>query len=304
MRPRLWGAFGVLAAVGLGAFWFLTRPAALDAETRAALRTHEADAARGEAVFWAAGCASCHAAPGLDATAPVEARMVLSGGRRFATHFGTFHAPNVSPDREHGIGTWTLEQFATALMLGVSPQGAHYYPAFPYTTYAHATPGDIADLWAFWQSLPADPTPSLVHEVGFPFSMRRGLGLWKLLNFDADFATPGPADPVEARGRYLVEALGHCAECHTPRDVLGGLQRSEWMQGGPNPVGQGRIPALPPAGWTAFDIAAYLETGFTPEFDSAGGEMADVVANISRIAAPDRAAIAAYVMALRASPSR
>ena len=304
MWARLGAGLAVLAAIGLGAFWFLTRPAALSAEVRGALQAHVADAARGEQVFWTAGCASCHAAPGLDASAPVEARRVLSGGRRFATPFGTFHAPNISPDPVAGIGDWTLEQFATALTLGVSPRGAHYYPAFPYTTYAHATPGDIGDLWAFWQTLPADPTPTLAHEVSFPFSMRRGLGLWKLLNYHQDFATPEPADAVEARGRYLVEALGHCAECHTPRDALGGLQRARWMQGGPNPVGRGRIPALPPAGWSAFDIAAFLETGFTPEFDSAGGEMADVVANISRIAAPDRAAIAAYLVALRASPSR
>lgn len=304
MLRRLGAGLVVLGLIGLAAFWLLTRPESLSAETRAALRDHVPDAARGEEVFWAGGCASCHAAPGVLSTAPVEARMVLSGGRAFATPFGTFHAPNISPDPVAGIGGWTLEQFATALTLGVSPTGAHYYPAFPYTTYAHASPGDIADLWAFWQGLPADPTPSVAHEVGFPFSMRRGLGLWKLLNFHRDFATPEPEDAEQARGRYLVEALGHCAECHTPRDALGGLRRSEWMRGGPNPVGQGRIPALPPEGWSAFDIAAFLETGFTPEFDTAGGEMADVVANISRIAAPDRAAIAAYLVALRSSPNR
>lgn len=304
MRRRLGGLVVVLAAAGFAAFWALTRPAALDAATRQALHDRAPDAAHGEQVFWTAGCASCHAAPGIEATAPLEARMRLSGGRTFATPFGTFRAPNISPDPEHGIGAWTLEQFATALMLGVSPRGDHYYPAFPYTTYAHATPADVADLWAFWQGLPADATPSLPHELGFPFSVRRGLGLWKLLNFHRDFATPEPDDSEQARGRYLVEALGHCAECHTPRDALGGLERDRWMQGGPNPVGEGRIPALPPHGWSAFDIAAFLETGFTPEFDSAGGEMADVVANISRIAAPDRAAIAAYLVALRASPSR
>jgi mono/diheme cytochrome c family protein len=259
---------------------------------------------RGEAVFWAAGCASCHAVPGLASTAPTEQRLVLAGGHAFATPFGTFLAPNISMHPEAGIGGWTLEQFARAVMLGVSPDGAHYYPAFPYTTYSHATPEDIADLWAFWQTLPADATPSQPHAVGFPFSLRRGLGLWKLLNFNADFVAPPSEDPVLARGRYLVEALGHCAECHTPRDVLGGLDRSQWLAGAANPAGVGRIPALPPRGWSAEDLSAYLQSGFTPSFDVVGGSMADVIANLSRIAAEDRAAIAHYLLAIRSSPSQ
>ncbi|MCB1397387.1 MAG: cytochrome c [Rhodobacteraceae bacterium] len=301
---KLAGIAVVLVAAGFGAFWALTRPASLPAQTLAQLRAHPADAAHGEAVFWAGGCASCHASPALEAGAPVESRLILSGGHAFATPFGTFHAPNVSMDPAQGIGAWTLDDFARAVLLGVSPEGAHYYPAFPYTTYAHATPEDIADLWAFWQTLPADPTPSQAHEVGFPFSLRRGLGLWKLLNFNTGFVTPDSDDPQVHRGRYLVEALGHCAECHTPRDVLGGLDTAQWLAGAPNPAGQGRIPALPPQGWSAVDIAAYLQSGFTPSFDVVGGSMADVVANMSRLDAADREAIAAYLIALRSSPSR
>ena len=303
MLGKLAGGLIVLAAIGGGVFWVVTEPADLSAETLSALAAHSGDAAAGEAVFWTAGCASCHAAPGLEAGAPVEARLTLSGGRAFATPFGTFRAPNISMDSEQGIGSWTLEQFARAVMLGVSPEGEHYYPAFPYTTYTHAMPEDIADLWAFWQTLPADGTASAPHEVSFPFNQRRILGGWKFLNFHQDYATPAFGEPELDRGRYLVEALGHCAECHTPRDALGGMDRSQWLAGAENLVGEGRIPGIPPEGWTAFDIAAYLESGFTPEFDSAGGEMADVVANTSRIAAQDRAAIAAYLVALRASPS-
>ncbi|MFN4099987.1 MAG: c-type cytochrome [Pararhodobacter sp.] len=303
MLKRVAGAIVLLALIGGGVMWFLTRPAGLDAETLAALRAHDADAVRGEQVYWTAGCASCHTAPGLELGAPTEARFVLPGGRRFVTEFGTFLAPNVSMDPQAGIGNWTLEQFATAVLQGVSPGGSHYYPVFPYSTYTHAAPGDIADLWAFWQGLPADPTPSQAHDIGFPFSIRRALGVWKLLNFNDDYAIPVPDEAELARGHYLVESLAHCAECHTPRDALGGLDRSQWMAGAPNAVGEGRIPALPPQRWTAFDVAAYLETGFTPEFDTAGGEMAEVVANLSRITAPDRAAIAAYVMALRSSPN-
>lgn len=300
---RLAAAIVGLGLAGLAGFWVLTRPASLSAETLTLLADHPADAARGEAVFWAAGCASCHAAPGVAATAPVEQRLVLAGGRRFASPFGTFTAPNVSMHPDAGIGGWTLEQFARAVTQGVSPDGAHYYPAFPYTTYAHATATDVADLWAFWQGLPSVDTPSQPHELGFPFTLRRGLGLWKLLNLRDDFVLAEVTDPQIERGRYLVEALGHCAECHTPRDALGGLRRGNWLAGGPNPSGQGRIPAVPPQGWGASDIANYLQTGFTPSFDVVGGEMADVVANISRIAPEDRAAIAAYLLALRSSPS-
>ena len=300
---RLAAAIVGAGLVGLAGLWVLTRPAELSAATLALLASHPADAARGEAVFWAAGCASCHAAPGVAASAPVDQRLILAGGRRFASPFGTFTAPNVSMHPTAGIGTWTLAQFARALLLGVSPEGAHYYPAFPYTTYAHATATDVADLWAFWQGLPAVDTPSQPHELGFPFTLRRGLGLWKLLNLNDEFVMTEASDPVIERGRYLVEALGHCGECHTPRDALGGLQRDNWLAGAPNPAGQGRIPTVPPQGWGASDIANYLQSGFTPSFDVVGGEMADVVANIGRIAPEDRAAIAAYLLALRSSPS-
>mgnify|MGYP001440998686 CR=1 FL=1 len=300
---RLAAAIVGAGLVGLAGFWVLTRPAELSAATLTLLASHPADAARGEAVFWAAGCASCHAAPGVAASAPVDQRLILAGGRRFASPFGTFTAPNVSMHPTAGIGTWTLAQFARALLLGVSPEGAHYYPAFPYTTYAHATATDVADLWAFWQGLPAVDTPSQPHDLGFPFTLRRGLGLWKLLNLSDEFVMTEASDPVIERGRYLVEALGHCGECHTPRDALGGLQRDNWLAGGPNPAGQGRIPTVPPQGWGASDIANYLQSGFTPSFDVVGGEMADVVANIGRIAPEDRAAIAAYLLALRSSPS-
>ena len=301
---RLAGLAIAVAILGFAGFFLLTRPASLPPETLARLQAHTADPTAGESVFWAAGCSSCHARPGLDAMSPMSERLRLTGGDEFATPFGTFRAPNISMDPEQGIGGWTLAQFARAVMLGVGPDGAHYYPAFPFTTYSRATPEDIADLWAFWQSLPADPTPSLAHEVGFPFSIRRGLGLWKLLNFNQDYVVPASDAPPLMRGRYLVEALGHCTECHTPRGILGGLALSNWLAGAPNPVGQGRIPALPPQGWSAEDIAAYLQSGFTPSFDVVGGSMADVVTNLSQIAAEDRAAIASYLVALRSSPNR
>lgn len=302
MRKLVGFGLSVVLA-GLALFWALTRSAELPPQTLELLATYSADAAHGEAVYWAAGCAGCHAAPGLEPNAPTEDRLRLSGGHAFVTPFGTFRAPNISMHLTEGIGSWNLEEFTRAVMLGVSPSGAHYYPAFPYTTYAHASVTDIADLWAFWQTLPADATPSQPHNIPFPFTVRRGLGLWKLLNFNTEFVAPQPADPQVARGRYLVEALGHCAECHTPRDALGGLDRSQWLNGAANPVGTGRIPALPPQGWSAEDIAAYLQSGFTPSFDVVGGSMADVIANMSRIAPEDRVAIARYLLAFRSLPN-
>lgn len=253
------------------------------------------DAARGESVFLAAGCASCHAAP------EAEDKLVLAGGQRFVSDFGTFLAPNISPDPTHGIGDWTQAEFASALKRGVSPEGQHYYPAFPYTAFAKMKDQDIADLWAFWQGLPASDAPNQPHELSFPFTIRRGVGLWKQLYLSDDWVMAGDLDPQLARGRYLVEALAHCGECHTPRDGLGGLDTARWLAGAPNPSGRGQIPALTPdkLSWGADEIAYYLETGFTPDYDSAGGHMVAVVENFSKLTAEDRAAVAAYVKAVK-----
>ncbi len=289
----------VVAALAFAAFlWWLARPADLPAATRTALQAHSPDTANGARIFWASGCAGCHARPGIGAADPVEARLVLAGGRRLESPFGTFVVPNASPDPEHGIGAWSLEDFARAMLLGVSPGGAHYYPAFPYTTYIRARPEDVADLWAFWQTLPPDDTPSAAHELPFPFSLRGGLGLWKLLNLNDEYVLPETDDDQVMRGRYLVEALGHCAECHTPRNLAGGLDMARWMAGAPNPSGEGRIPPIPDPRWSAEDIAAYLFSGFTPDFDVVGGSMTDVVSHMAQLPAEDRAAIAAYLRAL------
>jgi mono/diheme cytochrome c family protein len=162
-----------------------------------------------------------------------------------------------------------------------------------------ATPQDVADLHAFLATLPASDTANLPHEVGFPFSVRRLLGGWKFLFFRDDWVLAEAEDPTLARGRYLAEALGHCAECHTPRNALGGLDRARWLAGAPSPDGKGTIPNITPAklDWTDRDIAAYLKTGFTPDFDSAGGEMAEVVQNMSHLPDEDIAAIVAYLKA-------
>lgn len=289
MRQFFLGLVALLV-LGAGAGWVLTAPEQLSDDAIAGLT---GDATRGEAIYWAGGCASCHMAPGS------EDRLVLAGGHRFETPFGTFLAPNISPS-EAGIGGWSDAAFVQAMQMGVSPDGQHYYPAFPYASYRLAEPQDMVDLHAFLQTLPADDTASLPHEMGFPFNIRRSVGGWKLLFLRDGFEVAGDLSPEATRGRYLSEALAHCGECHTARGALGQPIRSAWLGGAANPVGDGRIPNITPAAlnWSERDIAAYLRDGFTPDFDSAGGEMASVIRNLANLPEEDHAAIAAYLQAV------
>lgn len=281
----------LLIAFGAGGSWVLSAPAAPLPDS--ALAGLAPDATHGATVFAIAGCASCHAAP----DAAYSLTPVLSGGEKFVSDFGTFIAPNISPDPVLGIGGWSDAQIISAAQHGVTPDGSHLYPAFPYASYNKASLQDMVDLVAFWRTLPASDSPSQPHQVGFPFSIRRAVGMWKLLFDSSDFVVQGDLTPDQIRGRYLVEALGHCAECHTPRNVLGGLSRGAWLAGAPNPSGDGRIPNITPGGltWTEAQIAEYLKSGFTPEFDTAGGAMAEVVKNTGQLSDADRAAIAAYL---------
>lgn len=283
---------------GAGLFWW-TLPAPLPANAMAGLT---GDAAKGERVFWASGCASCHMVAG----AKDEAQLVLSGGQRFPSPFGTFLAPNISQAPEHGIGNWSAMDLANALTRGVSRQGEHLYPALPYASYAKMQLQDVADLHAFMTTLPADPTPNQQHELSFPFNMRMVLGGWKLLFLKQDWALPGNLTPTEDRGRYIAEAMAHCGECHTPRNALGGMENARWLAGAPDasdPTGQGKVPNITPAKltWSEGEIAYYLTTGFTPEFDSVGGHMAHVVENFARLPEEDAKAVAAYLKRVPAS---
>lgn len=278
-----------IAIIAIGIGLWLTAPSRVDAARFEALT---GDPARGETVFTAAGCASCHHAP------ESEDKLVLAGGQAFPSDFGTFYAPNISPS-EAGIGGWSIVDLANAVTQGVSPEGEHLYPAFPYTSYTKMEDQDVADLHAYIMSLEPSDTASKPHDVGFPFNIRRSLGGWKLLFFSDDYVMPAGDNE---RGRYLAETLAHCGECHTPRNALGGLDKGRWLAGAPNPSGQGTIPALTPdkLTWSATDVAYYLETGFTPDFDSVGGHMAEVVDNFSKLSAEDRTAVANYIKALPA----
>jgi mono/diheme cytochrome c family protein len=280
----------VAALAALAAFMLVTRPQPLPEGAMAGL---SGDPVRGEQVFWTGGCASCHAA----ADAKGEQRLLLAGGQEFPSPFGTFVAPNISPDPDHGIGGWTALDLANAMTRGVSPEGRHYFPVFPYASYIRAELQDVADLHAFLMTLPPDTTPSQPQKVSFPFGIRRLLGGWKVLFLKPGWVVGGDLTGAQARGRYLVEALGHCGECHTPRNALGGPELSRWLAGGPVPAGKGNFPNITPAKlrWSEADIAEYLRSGFTPDFDSAGGHMALVVENMAQLPPSDRDAIAAYL---------
>jgi mono/diheme cytochrome c family protein len=284
-----------IAVLGAALAWILSAPRFLSESEIAQLPA--GNAAAGETVFWAGGCASCHAAPKTEG----EEKLKLAGGLEFDTPFGLFVAPNISPDEQAGLGKWSLGDFANAMKRGIRPDGAHYFPAFPYPSYSKMTDQDVSDLWAYLRTLPriAEAAPS--HQIGFPFNIRRSLGFWKLLYFNEKMVVDvPPGDSELLRGRYLVEALGHCGACHTPRNILGGPKFSAWLAGGVSPEGNAKIPNITPhadgiGSWSKTDISYALESGFTPEFDSFGSTMTDVQQNMARLSASDRDAIAAYL---------
>jgi mono/diheme cytochrome c family protein len=190
------------------------------------------------------------------------------------------------------------------MLRGVSPDGRHYYPSFPYTSFTRMQPGDVADLWAFLGTLPAVAGRHPGPDLAFPYGFRRGLGLWKLAFLsDAPAVTVNTSDPAVARGQYLVEGPGHCGECHTPRNFAGALDDSRWLAGAPSPEGPGRVPNITGGeggigDWSAGDIAYLLESGFKPDFDTVGGSMVDVQKNLAMLPEADHDAIAAYLKAV------
>jgi len=282
-----------LAVLGAAAFWLVTIPQTVAA---GALGPHQADLANGRTMFIAGGCSGCHASPGT------EDKSRLGGGLALKSPFGTFYIPNISSDPRDGIGAWSEADFVTALSKGTSPDGRHYYPAFPYTSYQRMRLNDLRDLFAYLKTLPAVSGTIRDHDLPFPFAFRRGIGLWKLLYLDGVPFTPDPAkSAVLNRGAYLVEGPGHCAECHSPRSFTGGIIAAQRFAGGPNPEGKGWIPNITQkdlGDWSEKDIAYLLETGQTPDGDSIGGAMTEVVRHTAQLAPEDRAAIAAYVKSL------
>jgi mono/diheme cytochrome c family protein len=274
-------------------YWWLTAVPLSLAVTEPA---YTPNVANGQVIFNAGGCSSCHAIPNQ------PDRLKLGGGLAIPSPFGTFYPPNISPDPTDGIGRWREADFINAVMKGVSPQATHYFPAFPYTSYSHAKIADVRDLFAYLKTLPPVQGKVRDHDVPFPFNIRRNIGIWKLLFMDDKPFAPDPSRSAQwNRGAYLVNSFGHCAECHTSRNFLGGIVASERFAGGPNPDGEGWVPNITQKGiadWSEKDIAYFLQTGATPDGDSAGGLMKRVIKNTSQLPDADRQAIAAYIKSL------
>jgi mono/diheme cytochrome c family protein len=273
------------------AFWFLTQP-----QTVAALPPRTPDLANGRTMFLAGGCAACHMTP------KQKDDTRLGGGLQLHTAFGEFFVPNISPDAKDGIGGWSEAQFVTAMTKGTSPSGEHLYPAFPYPSYARMHIDDVRDLFAYLKTLPPVTGRVRHHELKFPFNVRRVVGLWKLLFFDDRPFAPDPKRSAEwNRGAYLVNGPGHCAECHSPRNLLGAVVGSRRFGGGPSPTGQGGVPSIRQdklGTWSVEDIMETLTTGDTPDSDRVGAAMVDVVRNVSQLSDADRHAMAVYIKSL------
>lgn len=259
----------------------------------------QGDAKRGEYLSTAGGCLGCHTEARKDA-AP------YAGGRALKTPFGTFYGPNITPHPQAGIGNWSEADFVRAMREGRRPDGAHYYPAFPYTSFTRISDQDLRDLWAYLRSLKPSPRPTQPHDLGFLYRWRFTLLGWKWL-----FFTPGPleAEPAKPavlnRGAYLAHALGHCGECHTPRNFLGGPRKDRVLAGGKMPEG-GRASNLTPTRLKKYgdgELKEILQTGTFPDGDVMGDTMGEVVTNTtSKLTPGDLDALIAYLRSLPALP--
>jgi mono/diheme cytochrome c family protein len=264
------------------------------------------DSLKGAYIFNAAGCANCHTDPGKKGKGARPKGEPLAGGRPLKTPFGTFYTPNITSS-DAGMGTWSFADFQRAMIKGVAPNGAPYYPAFPYTSYTGMTTKDLNDLWTYLKSQKASDRVNQSHELKSPFNIRALMHGWRLLFFTpGDVGNLEPEMPTEwQRGAYLVRVLAHCGECHTPRNAMGAMNRSQELSGNPEGPG-GEIPDLSPGNkkgvvtWSREEVFEYLSSGMTPEGDFAGGEMAEVIDHSTSILTEgDLTAIVVFVKSLK-----
>jgi mono/diheme cytochrome c family protein len=292
-------ALGLIAVLGLGIFFVLTEARPLSAS---ALTSHPANIENGKLLYTIGGCISCHR-PADDAAG--RSPGLPSGGRPLLTPIGILYPPNITPDRETGIGAWTDVDFVNALERGISPAGHHYIPAFPYTSFTHMPVEDLLDLKAYIFSLEpvkvSNPSSSLPLEP----ILRRGLGLWKLLALRQETWVPDPSQSESwNRGFYLVTAPGHCGECHTPRNIFLIADTSRFMAGGPHPDGKGKVPSLRNLIGRRYqsvdELVSAMRFGEAMGFDrlSSGG-MGEVQSNLAKLPQSDVRSIAEYLASLK-----
>lgn len=286
--PLILGAIFAAAGIFIVARWPIMEPVTLG--------MMEGDAKRGAYLARSAGCVACHTDVKMGGAA-------MAGGAPLDTPFGRFVPPNLTPDPVHGIGDWTLDQFAVAVRQGVRPDGKAYYPAFTYEFYNQFTDQDMADLWTAFRTVPPVSVPTAQHDLNFPFNLRWGLKLWR-----ARYMTQSETTPVMAqsdawnRGQQLVNGASHCGACHTKRGLFGGLDANAKLEGNTNLPGGSKAPSISTEdllsrGWTVANMAYALRTGITPDGDVLGGSMAEAIAQgTGMLTEEDREAIATYLL--------
>lgn len=257
------------------------------------------DPVRGEYVFRLGGCQACH-------TDAKGGGAILAGGRALATPFGTFYTSNLTPDPTTGIGGWSTGAFARAMSEGISPAGHPYFPAFPYTSYTRMTRQDLVDLKAYLDTVEPVTNAVPAHDLRFPFGFRPLLKGWQLLFFKHG---PYQPDPEQSdswnRGAYLVNGPGHCAECHTPRNLLGAARGDRFLAGNRDGPDGKPVPNITPhpkdgiGGWSPGDLTFAFRTSILPDGDAFGGAMAEVVKEgTSHWTDEDLRAVAEYLLSL------
>lgn len=257
----------------------------------------QGDAKRGEYLSKAAGCLGCH-------TEAREGAVPYAGGRPLETPFGVFYGPNLTPHVQAGLGRWSEADFVRAMREGRRPDGAHYFPAFPYPSFTKISDADLRDLWAYLRSLKPDARASRPHELKWLYRWRFLVGIWKWF-----FFTPGPlaADSQRPaavdRGAYLVQALGHCGECHTPRNWLGAMKTDRYLAGAPGDDGAPNLTPTRMKKWSDGELKDFLSSGLTPDGDVVGETMGEVIKNTtSQLTAADLEAMVAYLRSLPPLP--
>jgi mono/diheme cytochrome c family protein len=292
---RLLFALVGICLTGTAIIWVVTEPQVPFGANALELEG-EGDPEHGRLVFAAGDCASCHATPGQ------PDRLKLGGGLALASPYGTFRVPNISPNPIDGIGSWKATDLANALIGGVSPRHTHYYPVFPYPSFTGMQLEDVKDLMAYLRTLPPVTGRPPPHDLFPLFRIRRLVGFWKILFFrEGHWEAVPSADPLRRRGGYLVETIGHCAECHSTRNMFGAIKPNTRFAGGVDPEGTGFVPNITPlriGNWSEPDIADVLKTGNTPNHGRVGSSMAEVVTNTATLPQSDRDAIARYIKSL------
>ena len=260
----------------------------------------QGDAKQGQYLVTAGGCIGCH-------TDTKEGAVPFAGGRALKTPFGTFFGPNITPDPQAGIGRWSESDFLRAMRHGERPDGANYFPAFPYPSFTKISDQDLRDIWAYLRTLPPSARASQEHDLGFFFRWRPLLTVWKRLFFTSGAFVPDTrATPEVNRGAYLTQALGHCGECHTPRNFLGGPILSRYLAGGKGPEGK-TIPNLTPTRLkkqSDIELKDFLTLGTTADGDVPAEAMGEVIRNTtSKLLPADLKALISYLRSLVPIPS-